>query len=158
MQMNYQSPLGWILLTEADNAITSLSFEHQPFPSGDTTPLLKEAVRQLEAYFSGARRQFSLPLSPKGSSFQQLVWQGLQDIPYGQVISYAQLARRIGHSKACRAVGGANGKNPLPILIPCHRVIAADGGLGGYSAGKGIKEKLLALEGILPWAREAPPL
>lgn len=144
----FPSPLGLITLEEQNNALTHLRFTPDALPLLPATPLLKEAVIQLNAYFSGHLHAFSLPLSPEGTAFQKIVWQGLQQIPYGETLSYAGLAALIGHSKACRAVGNANGKNPLPILIPCHRVIAADGCLGGYSAGAGVKERLLALEGI----------
>ena len=112
------------------------------------TPLLIQAERELGEYFSGTRRGFDLPLAPQGTDFQRRVWRALQDIPYGQTRSYAQLAAAVGAPRACRAVGGANGRNPLPILIPCHRVIAADGRLAGFSAGLERKEALLELEGI----------
>lgn len=105
-----------------------------------------ETCRQLEAYFAGDLDNFRLPLAPQGTPFQQRVWKELIKIPYGQTISYGELARRIGNPKASRAVGLANGSNPIPIIIPCHRVIGADGRLTGYGGGLEIKEKLLALE------------
>lgn len=104
------------------------------------------AVQQLREYFAGQRTAFELPLAPEGTPFQRRVWNCLRSIPYGDTISYAELARRAGHPKAARAVGAANGANRLPILIPCHRVIAADGSLGGFSGGLEIKRRLLALE------------
>jgi methylated-DNA-[protein]-cysteine S-methyltransferase len=107
---------------------------------------LEETIRQLRAYFSGALESFSLPLAPEGTPFQLEVWRRLCDIPYGETISYGELARRIGHPKASRAVGLANGTNPIPIVIPCHRVIGSNGKLTGYGGGLPIKEKLLALE------------
>lgn len=110
---------------------------------------LQEACRQLEEYFAGRRREFSVPLAPEGTRFQRRVWDELARIPYGETISYRELARRSGNPKASRAVGGANGRNPLPVIIPCHRVIAADGSLGGYSSGLERKRELLALEGAL---------
>jgi methylated-DNA-[protein]-cysteine S-methyltransferase len=105
-----------------------------------------EAVRQLDAYFAGRLRQFDLPLAPKGTAFQQRVWQALLDIPYGETVSYGELARRISRPSAVRAVGAANGQNPLSIVIPCHRVIGSDGRLVGYGGGLPAKSALLALE------------
>jgi methylated-DNA-[protein]-cysteine S-methyltransferase len=105
-----------------------------------------EAFRQLREYFAGRRTGFDLPLAPEGTAFQRAVWRQLQDIPYGETISYGELARRVGNPKASRAVGSANGANPLPIVIPCHRVIAADGTLGGFGGGLPTKQTLLALE------------
>jgi methylated-DNA-[protein]-cysteine S-methyltransferase len=103
-------------------------------------------IRQLAAYFAGELQSFDLPLDPKGTSFQVTVWKQLREIPYGETISYGELARRIGNPKASRAVGLANGANPIPIVIPCHRVIGSSGKLVGYGAGLEVKEKLLALE------------
>jgi methylated-DNA-[protein]-cysteine S-methyltransferase len=111
------------------------------------TPVLREARRQLEAYFAGRLRVFDLPLRLTGTPFRLRVWEQLRQIPYGQVISYGELARRVGKPTAARAVGGANHHNPIPILIPCHRVVAADG-LGGYGGGAPLKRTLLALEGV----------
>ncbi len=108
---------------------------------------LAESVRQLREYFAGRRKDFDLPLAPEGTDFQRKVWRKLQEIPYGETISYGELAKRVGNPKASRAVGSANGKNRIPIVIPCHRVIAGDGGLGGFGGGLTTKEKLLALEG-----------
>jgi methylated-DNA-[protein]-cysteine S-methyltransferase len=110
-------------------------------------------IEQLRAYFAGALRDFTAPLAPQGTSFQQDVWLRLRDIPYGETISYSELAMRVGNPRAFRAVGLANGQNPIPILIPCHRVIGKDGTLVGYGGGLHIKEKLLALErgGRLPF-------
>lgn len=107
---------------------------------------LADVASQLEEYFEGARRKFDLPLVPEGTPFQQRVWRALLDIPYGETISYGELASRIGQPSASRAVGLANGSNPLPIVIPCHRVIGANGKLTGYGGGLPIKERLLALE------------
>ena len=107
---------------------------------------MADAVRQLKAYFAGELENFDLSLSPQGTPFQQKVWSELQKIPYGKTISYGELARRIGNPKASRAVGLANGSNPISIVIPCHRVIGANGKLTGYGGGLPIKEKLLALE------------
>jgi methylated-DNA-[protein]-cysteine S-methyltransferase len=105
-----------------------------------------EAVKQLREYFAGRRTEFDLPLAPHGTPFQFAVWGELRKIPYGETISYGELARRIGNPKASRAVGTANGANQIPIVIPCHRVIAAGGKLGGFGGGLPVKEALLALE------------
>jgi len=107
---------------------------------------LAEATRQLRAFFAGELEQFALPLAPEGTPFQLRVWHELCNIPYGETISYGELARRIGSPKAFRAVGLANGANPIPIIIPCHRVIGSNGKLTGYGGGLAIKEKLLAWE------------
>jgi methylated-DNA-[protein]-cysteine S-methyltransferase len=109
-------------------------------------PVLVETERQLGEYFAGARTQFELPLELRGSEFQNKVWRALREIPFGQTRSYFDLAKTIGSPKACRAVGAANGKNPLPIVIPCHRVIGADGTLTGFGGGLQTKATLLALE------------
>jgi methylated-DNA-[protein]-cysteine S-methyltransferase len=109
---------------------------------------LGEAVRQLSEYFAGTRRTFHLPLRLQGTEFQQRVWRELTEIPYGETWSYGQLARRIGNPNASRAVGLANGRNPISILVPCHRVIGADGSLTGYGGGLERKQWLLAHEGL----------
>jgi methylated-DNA-[protein]-cysteine S-methyltransferase len=109
-------------------------------------PILLAAERQLGEYFSGARTRFDLPLEPRGSEFQKKVWRALREIPFGETRSYLDIASRIGSIKACRAVGAANGKNPLPIVIPCHRVIGKDGTLTGFGGGLETKATLLALE------------
>ena len=118
-------------------------------------PYLK---RQLEAYFSGNLRDFNIPMLAEGTEFQRRVWRELQKIPYGQAISYLELARRLGDEKCIRAAARANGANPLAILIPCHRVIGSDGSLVGYAGGLDMKEFLLRLEGVLPKAPIQPPL
>ena len=109
-------------------------------------PVLREAARQLGEYFRGERRDFQLPLDLKGTRFQLEVWRALLQVPYAETRSYADLAREIGSPNAARAVGSANGANPVAIVVPCHRVIASGGGLGGYSAGLEVKRRLLALE------------
>ena len=114
---------------------------------------------QLEEYFAGTRRTFDLTLAPEGSPFDHATWDALRGIPHGATISYAELARRVGRPGASRAVGGANGRNPLAIVIPCHRVVASDGTLGGYAGGLDMKRLLLGLEGVRPFAdRELLPL
>jgi methylated-DNA-[protein]-cysteine S-methyltransferase len=129
--------------------LTELSL-HELSPGPDwrkeATPLLTKVFAQLTEYLAGRRRVFDLPLAPRGTPFQQKVWQTLRGIEYGTTINYQELAIRVGNSRACRAVGGANGKNPLLIVVPCHRVIGKDGSLTGFGAGLPVKEKLLALE------------
>ena len=115
-------------------------------------PLLDPLATQLDEYFAGARRDFDLPLAPEGTDFQRTVWHALARIPYGDTTSYAQLADTIGHPSAVRAVGAANGRNPIPIVQPCHRVIGADGALTGFGGGLPTKRFLLELEGAMPRA------
>ncbi len=109
--------------------------------------VIEEAQAQLDGYFAGKRRDFTLALAPAGTPFQQRVWEALTKIPYGSVASYSEIAKRIGAPDAVRAVGAANGRNPLPIVVPCHRVIGADGSLTGFGGGLPLKRRLLALEG-----------
>jgi Cof subfamily protein (haloacid dehalogenase superfamily) len=145
----YQTPVGNIGITEKNSAITDAFFCSDVQPDDiylDETPLLKEAGRQLEEYFTGTRKDFSLPLSPDGTEFQKKVWKVLQEIPYGDTWSYKHVAEAVGNPKACRAVGMANNKNPIAIFIPCHRVIGANGKLVGYGGGLDKKEILLNLE------------
>ena len=146
------SPLGALLLAGDGRSLRHVHFQGGPRPMRppnhwieDPAPLAAVAT-QLDEYFAGERRVFRLPLAPVGSAFQLAVWQALTQLAYGSVVSYAELARRIGRPGACRAVGLANGANPLPILIPCHRVIGADGSLTGFGGGLDIKRRLLALE------------
>ena len=139
------SPIGPLTLTEADGCLTRLDFGALELPRAQT-PLLLEAKRQLEAYFRGGLRVFSLPLRMEGTPFQRQVWDALKDIPYGGTRTYADIARSVGREKAVRAVGGANHANPVPIIVPCHRVIGANGSLTGYGGGLHIKEYLLRLE------------
>ena len=113
----------------------------------DLPAAVSAARRQIEEYLAGERRAFDLPLAPAGTGFQRQVWFALADIPYGETVSYAELAARVGRPRAFRAVGQANGANPLPIVLPCHRVVASGGGLGGYGGGLDLKRRLLALEG-----------
>ncbi|SMG23393.1 methylated-DNA--[protein]-cysteine S-methyltransferase [Dethiosulfovibrio salsuginis] len=109
---------------------------------------LKDATDQLKAYFAGELKVFDLPLSLEGTPFQLQVWEALRKIPYGETRSYMEMALSMGNDKACRAVGGANGRNPIPVIIPCHRVVGSNGTLGGYSGGLGLKKRLLSIEGI----------
>jgi methylated-DNA-[protein]-cysteine S-methyltransferase len=134
---------------ENGTAITNLYFPGENAPVDATvkeTPLLKKAGEQLQDYLAGKRKFFELVFAPKGTEFQQNVWKALQEIPYGETRSYGDIAKNIGNPKACRAVGMSNNKNPLPIFIPCHRVIGTNGKLVGYAGGLDIKEYLLKLE------------
>lgn len=147
------SPIGDLTLVEEDDAITELWMNTQPGWASECsdrlTPLLGRAKVQLDEYFAGERQSFDLPLRPNGTEFQRRVWQALLDIPYGSTQTYIGLARALGDEKATRAVGLANGKNPISILIPCHRVIGANGHLTGYGGGIERKRFLLDLESSL---------
>lgn len=145
-QLLYQSPVGPLTLSGTPEAVTALDFDDTRRNGNNASPLLEQAVRELEEYFAGTRRAFTVPLSPAGTAFQKQVWAALEEIPYGETASYGDIAARIGNPKACRAVGGANHRNPIPILIPCHRVIGSAGQLTGYGGGLEIKTALLALE------------
>ncbi|WP_312645083.1 methylated-DNA--[protein]-cysteine S-methyltransferase [Hydrogenoanaerobacterium sp.] len=151
---HYNTEIGKIAIVEEKGFITNLYFETDCIPQREElqhseTDVLKEAHRQLQAYLTGELRRFSLPLSPTGTPFMQCVWQSLCEIPYGETASYKQVAAKVGNVKACRAVGLANNKNPIPLFIPCHRVVGADGKLVGYRGGLELKKKLLCLEKIL---------
>lgn len=128
--------------------LVELRFGSSPAEPNNDDPRCARVREQLVEYLDGSRTVFDLELDPAGTPFQRRVWQGLTEIPYGEVISYGELARRIGMPGAARAVGQANGKNPIPIVVPCHRVIAADGSIGGFSSGLGLKRQLLALERV----------
>ncbi|MBI3419858.1 MAG: methylated-DNA--[protein]-cysteine S-methyltransferase [Proteobacteria bacterium] len=123
------------------------SFQGKPFTPGEN-PVLRKAAAQLKEYFAGKRARFSIPFRFEGTDFQKKVWKGLTRISFGETLSYRGLARKIGEHKAARAVGNANGRNPICIIVPCHRVIAADGGMGGFTGGLDKKRKLLKLEQI----------
>ena len=146
----YDSPVGRLGLMGEGDRLIALALPNQPVPliAEREIPVLREARKQLEAYFAGKLRTFDVPLRLEGTPFRMRVWEQLQKIPYGQVISYGELARRVGQPNAARAVGGANHHNPISILVPCHRVIAADGTLGGYGGGLELKRTLLKLEGV----------
>ena len=146
------SPLGPILLAGGANGLARISFQAgsaavrpEPGWKANRQPL-RAAVEQIEAYFAGELRTFDLPLAPHGTPFQEAVWRAVRCIPYGRTASYADVARRVGRRTAFRAVGAANGANPLPIVVPCHRVIGSSGRLTGYAGGVHLKEALLALE------------
>jgi methylated-DNA-[protein]-cysteine S-methyltransferase len=143
------SPIGALLLVSNGQALTQIYLpgEWQTPPAEDARDaILDETARQLRAYFAGKRRDFELPLAPTGTPFQRRVWQALLEIPYGETFSYSEIAMRLDAPAAARAVGLANGRNPIPIVIPCHRVIGAGGGLVGYGGGLERKRWLLDLE------------
>ena len=148
MTTTFHSPIGPLTLHAGDGALTGVWMEDDPDLPQRTgyAPPLAEARIQLEAYFAGDLRVFDLPLAPEGTDFQLRVWKELSKIPYGETISYGELARRVGDPGAARAVGLANGANPLPVIVPCHRVIGADGSLTGYGGGLDRKRRLLELE------------
>ena len=144
----FESPVGVIALAAQDGALVRLYLPNAPTPRlmPHKTPLMEQAERQLMEYFRGERKQFDLPLVPEGTPFQKRVWQALKEIPYGQTCSYGDIARSIDCPKGFRAVGMANNRNPLPILIPCHRVVGSRGQLVGYTGGLELKTYLLELE------------
>ena len=148
------SPVGPLTLVARDDALTAILWESErpgrvplgPLAEAPDHPVLREADRQLAAYFAGQLRAFSLPLRFAGTEFQKSVWQALLTIPYGETRSYGDVARQIGRPSAVRAVGAANGRNPISIVAPCHRVVGSDGTLTGFAGGLAAKEHLLALE------------
>lgn len=170
-QLRIRSPLGALYLVASAKGLTAVCWARQTVPASAATarlaqqarqqprpikqPLeqmkqiqqhLSQAERELNEYFSGVRQSFTVPLDVKGTEFQKRVWNQLRNIPFGKTCSYKDLAHQINNEKACRAVGSANGKNPISIIIPCHRVIAHDGTLGGYASGLENKAKLLEIE------------
>jgi len=163
------SPLGELTLAATEAALRSVSWsvrgvngQHRPVVAFDgdhsracdrASAILRAAAEQLTAYFDGKRTEFDIPLDPGGTPFQQRAWAVLRTIPFGTTISYAEQARRLGDTRKARAVGGANGKNPLPIVVPCHRVIGSGGALVGFAAGTRVKARLLRHEGAIPGER-----
>ena len=145
-QYSYETKLGSVTFVEEDGALLAITTRQTYESERSETPLIKEAYRQLSEYLMGKRIRFDLPLNPRGTEFQQQVWKALCDIPYGETRSYKQIAETIGNPRAVRAVGMANNRNPLLIVIPCHRVIGANGKLVGYGTGIAMKEYLLKLE------------
>lgn len=150
-----ETPIDDLRIVAYDGGITRIDFSPHPDPAGtalvgerrDDDPLLREARRQMSAYFARDLKEFDLPLAPVGSDFQHLVWAELRRIPWGETATYGQIAQRLGRSNAAsRAVGLANGRNPIPVVVPCHRVIGADGTLTGYAGGMRRKQVLLDLE------------
>lgn len=158
--LHHDSPIGPLMIAVSERGLRALYMQqHRHVPDavpadwvtaggfdGPQRALLDRAVRQLDEYFAGTRVDFDLPVDVEGSAFQRTVWGGLSRIPYGATVSYGELARRIGHAKAVRAIGLANGRNPVSIIVPCHRVIGADGSMTGYGGGVERKVFLLALE------------
>ena len=144
----FDTPLGTMAVGEEDGAVARVWLPNAPMPRRmpHKTPLLERAQGQILEYLDGRRQEFDLPLVFVGTEFQQKVWKALQTIPYGRTVSYGELAEKIGCPGGARAVGMANNRNPLPILIPCHRVIGAKGQLTGYAGGLELKEILLGLE------------
>ena len=151
----YESPFGALELQSNGDALVQIllpvQLSEQPSQDiGSTDMILLQAAKELDEYFSGRRTDFSVPLDPlRGTTFQRQVWQTLRRISFGTTISYAELAKDVGNPTAVRAVGAANGRNPLPIMVPCHRVIGSDGSLTGYAGGLQFKEELLHHEGAL---------
>jgi methylated-DNA-[protein]-cysteine S-methyltransferase len=145
------SPVGPLLLVVSERGLVALRFGHGRIAAEwvKSTARIAPYARQLEEYFSGRRRRFDLPLDLRGTDFQRRCWQELLKIPYGETRSYAQIAHAIGNPLAVRAVGLANGQNPIAIIVPCHRVIGSDGSLTGYGGGLETKRRLLELEGAL---------
>lgn len=159
----FQDALGWVLAVARDGRLAWLG--HSPDREGaersrirwwpdavhdpEAAPL-PEVRRQIDEYLAGRRRDFDLPLDPRGTEFQRLCWQALREIPFGETRSYGQMARTVGRPAAARAVGMANHDNPIGVIIPCHRVIGADGSLTGYAGGLEMKRRLLELEGVIP--------
>lgn len=151
--INYNSPIGLLRIVEEHQCITTIKFAYLDSVNPETgeekeTGLLNKTVQQLAAYFEGQRKSFDLPLAPEGTAFQLSVWKALQSIPYGEVVSYKHIAEAINCPKGFRAVGLANNRNPIPIIIPCHRVVGTTGKLVGYAGGLHVKKQLLSLEGI----------
>ena len=153
---NFDSPIGKILIIADNSGLKELRFikkdsnTHLPEQTQDNftkaEKICKQAKEELKKYFEGCLKQFTVPISPEGTDFQKSVWKELCKIPYGKTLSYKQIAVNLNNPKSCRAVGNANGKNPIPIIIPCHRVICTGGKLGGFSAGLDRKRFLLSLE------------
>jgi methylated-DNA-[protein]-cysteine S-methyltransferase len=151
------TPIGRLVLEGEGDVLIGIRLPNDPTPGGDAaaaTPVLKKTALQLAEYFAGERTGFDVPMELDGTEFQRQVWAELSRIPYGQTISYGELALRVGRPRAPRAVGQANGRNPIPIIVPCHRVLAGNG-LGGYGGGLPVKRALLALEGAV-WPDPCP--
>ena len=146
-----KSPVGPLLLAVSERGLLALEFGRGKIHPGwvESEEKTSPCARQLAEYFGGRRRQFELPLDLRGTDFQKRCWQALLKIPYGKTRSYADIARAMGKPRAVRAVGLANGQNPIAIIVPCHRVIGSDGSLTGYGGGLHVKRKLLELEGAL---------
>jgi methylated-DNA-[protein]-cysteine S-methyltransferase len=157
--LNYHlvsSPLGTLRLLSNGSALVRIEFPGQHGTDGEARldDILEQAARELEEYFSGARRRFDVPLAADGTDFQHRVWEALRAIPYGEMRSYRDIADDLGNRQAVRAVGAANGRNPIPIIVPCHRVVGSNGQLTGFAGGLAAKRTLLELEGLSgDWSR-----
>ena len=148
-----ETPVGKLRLVASNKGLTAIDVKATysklaTKPDGRAQEILAEARKQLAQYFAGDRKKFDIPLDLRGTPFQVKAWKTLTRIPFGKTISYGEQAKAMRNGKAFRAVGSANGKNPIPIVVPCHRVIASDGGLGGYSLGLKMKRQLMKIEGI----------
>lgn len=147
----FESPVGFVVVTGTDAGVSAISLrDAQPDdkPKAIVPDPVRQAIDELRAYFAGTRQTFAFPINPAGTVFQQTVWRALLDVPFGQSLSYMALTRRIGDEKAIRAVAAANGRNPLAVVVPCHRIIGSDGSLTGYAGGLWRKQWLLEHEGI----------
>jgi methylated-DNA-[protein]-cysteine S-methyltransferase len=159
----YQSPIGKLLLIGIDGVLEELHFPNSPGQKQIAEDWqydevsFQKTIQQLIEYFAGNRQEFDLKIAPKGTAFQERVWQELRKIPFGQTASYGEIAERIGNRKASRAIGMANGKNPIPIIVPCHRVIGKDGSLTGFGGGLDLKKQLLKLENVVSPAFNMSP-
>lgn len=142
----YLSPLGWLHLTSDGENLTEIRFNKTGKATKTTCPILQKSICQLKEYFLGQRTTFELPLRVEGTQFQKDVWAALSRVPYGKKISYAEIAKSAGHPHAYRAVGSALGKNRIPIILPCHRIVKSDETIGGFTGGLHIKKKLLEIE------------
>jgi methylated-DNA-[protein]-cysteine S-methyltransferase len=158
--MTYQTfietKIGRIGIAEENQVLTHVFFHHKKLPTNAVekrTPFLREVAKQFNEYFVGKRKTFDLPLKLYGTDFQLSVWNALMTIPYGETRSYGEIAKQIGNARACRAVGMANHWNPIVIIVPCHRVIGADGSLTGFGGGLPLKQQLLDIEGTTPRLR-----
>jgi methylated-DNA-[protein]-cysteine S-methyltransferase len=151
LTMPYESPIGRLILECDGDVLIGIwlpqEHRHTRNDADDVAPVLKETASQLDEYFVGERTDFDVPMELDGTPFQREVWTELSRIPYGETISYGELARRVGRPSAPRAVGQANGRNPIPVIVPCHRVLASNG-IGGYGGGLKVKRQLLAVEGV----------
>lgn len=153
LQYVFKSSIGFMYFVASEKGLQGIYWKKQPVQSIETlngdlaaVQVLSSAVKQMSEFLKGQRRDFDLSYDIKGTEFQKRVWKQLSQIPYGETVSYSQIAKSMRQEKAVRAVGTANGRNPLSIIVPCHRVIAADGSLGGYAGGLAVKSKLLELE------------
>ena len=142
----YNSIIGDIFISADENFLLSVQFVNHNFIENQENKIIRQTIKQFDEYFRGKRKKFELPLNPKGTEFQKKVWQQLMNIPYGKTSTYKDIATLIGNTNASRAVGNANNKNPIAIIIPCHRVIGSNNKLTGYAGGLDKKEKLLNLE------------